>query len=227
MQRYAEQLILFSKSQQQPLAPPSPNLASPLPPSSSPLSPSSSHTSTSSPLFRTPPKTHSSPYAHTGPARAMGAIDAYGGTVAPDRTPNMRAVRAPPSSHSTHTFARHHNYTARDDDASSIVSTDTETTETEGGDTTDDEPTIRPPNSGSSCCGDALEDTASEGVFQANGTRDSRGGENELQSKSMERSVVDSPPGMESDGDRGDMTPELRVQRRVREVNEDIGMTSP
>lgn len=113
----------------------------------------------------------------------MGAIDAYGGSVAPDRTPGMRAV---------HT---------RDDDASSIFSETSTETETEGGDTTDDEPTIRPPNSASSCCGD-VEEPKGEGVFRADGEP-------------------------ERDRDRGDATPELRAQRRVREVSEDVGMTSP
>lgn len=117
----------------------------------------------------------------------MGAIDAYGGSVAPDRTPNMRAVQT------------------RDDDASSIFSETS--TETEGGDTTDDEPTIRPPNSASSCCGD-VEESQGEGVFRADNCGDS------------ERD--------DKDRDRGEATPELRAQRRVREVSEeDVGMTSP
>ncbi|KAG2151717.1 cyclin-domain-containing protein, partial [Suillus cothurnatus] len=118
MQRYAEQLILFSQSQ----PPESPSMPRPVTPSRSQQS-----------TFQTRP----SPTTVSGPARAMGAIDVYGGSVAPDRTPSMRAVRT------------------RDDDAASIVSTETDTeTETEGGYTTDDEPTIRPPNSSSSICGD-------------------------------------------------------------------------
>lgn len=117
----------------------------------------------------------------------MGAIDAYGGSVAPDRTPSVRAV---------HT---------RDDDASSILSETS--TETEGGDTTDDEPTIRPRNSPSSCCGDA-EESQSEGVFRADG--------------------VDHDSGRDDrDRDRGEATPELRAQRPVRQVSEDVGMASP
>lgn len=120
----------------------------------------------------------------------MGAIDAYGGSVAPDRTPSMRAV---------HT---------RDDDASSIFSETSTEADTEGGDTTDDEPTIRPPNSASSCCGD-VEEPQGEGVFRADGVRD-------------------DPERDDRDRDRGDATPELRAQRRVREVSEeDVGMTSP
>jgi len=117
----------------------------------------------------------------------MGAIDAYGGAVAPDRTPNMRAVRT------------------RDDDASSIFSETSTEAETEGGDTTDDEPTIRPPNSAGSCCGDA-EESQGEGVFCADGDRGD--------------SARD-----DRDRDRGDATPELRAQRRVREVSEDVGMS--
>ncbi|KAF8841283.1 cyclin-domain-containing protein [Paxillus ammoniavirescens] len=177
MQRYAEQLILFSRSQSQPSSSssPSPNPATP-----------------SHPFPRAPPTLPRSPSSSTGPARAMGAIDAYGGTVAPDRTPSMRAMRT------------------RDDDASSILSETSTEAETEGGDTTDDEPTIRPPNSGSSCCGDA-EDTQGEGVFLAEGIR------GDFSQEDRE----------DKDRDRGDATPELRAQRRLREVNKDVGMTSP
>lgn len=117
----------------------------------------------------------------------MGAIDAYGGPVLPDRTPNMRAVPT------------------RDDDASSIFSETS--TETEGGDTTDDEPTIRPPNSASSCYGDA-EESQGEGVFRAG-------------------AVGNDPERDDRDRDRGEATPELRAQRRMREVSEDVGMASP
>ncbi|KAN0097842.1 Cyclin domain containing protein [Tylopilus felleus] len=170
MQRYAEQLVLFSKSQSQ-VHPSS---------SSSSQSPATQLPRTPSTQFRSPPSSMSS-----GPARAMGAIDAYGGSVAPDRTPSTRAL---------HT---------RDDDASSIFSETSTETETEGGDTTDDEPTIRPPNSGNSCCGD-VEESQGEGIFRANG-----------------------PERDDKDRDRGDATPELRAQRRVREVSEDVGMTSP
>lgn len=163
----------------------------------------------------------------------MGAIDAYGGTVAPDRTPSMRPAHAP-SVHGYATSSSHHRYptnSSRDDDASSIVSTDTETTETEGGDTTDDEPTIRPPNSASSCCGDALEDQG-EGEFQPEGVREGEcnGSRGEGKDGSVER-LADKGIGrradVDGDGDRGDATPELRAQRRVREISEDIGMGSP
>ncbi|KIJ19809.1 hypothetical protein PAXINDRAFT_174415 [Paxillus involutus ATCC 200175] len=145
MQRYAEQLILFSRSQSQSQSQPS-----------SSSSPSPNPATPSHPFPRAPPTLPRSPsLSSTGPARAMGAIDAYGGTVAPDRTPNMRAIRT------------------RDDDTSSILSETSTEAETEGGDTTDDEPTIRPPNSGSSCCGDA-EDTQGEGVFLAEGIQVSK-----------------------------------------------------
>lgn len=173
MQKYAEQLVLFSQSQS---------------PSHSSASPSQS---TAAQLPRTPSTQFRSPASTwTGPALAMGAIDAYGGSVAPDRTPNMRAVPT------------------RDDDAdaSSIFSETSTETETEGGDTTDDEPTIRPPNSASSCCGSDLE---------------------EPQGESVDR-VADNPDRDDKDRDRGDATPELRAQRLVREVSEeDVGMTHP
>ncbi|KAG8218279.1 cyclin-domain-containing protein [Butyriboletus roseoflavus] len=167
MQRYAEQLVLFSRSQSQ------------------------SHPSSSSQSPRMPSTQIRSPTPSTsaGPARAMGAIDAYGGSVAPDRTPSMRAV---------HT---------RDDDASSILSETSTEAETEGGYTTDDEPTIRPPNSASSCHGDA-EEPQGEGVFRAHGVRD-------------------DPERDDKDRDRGDATPELRAQRLVPEISEDAGMASP
>lgn len=123
----------------------------------------------------------------------MGAIDVYGGSVAPDRTPSMRAVRT------------------RDDDAASIVSTDTET-ETEGGYTTDDEPTIRPPNSSSSICGDA-EECESAGEFRA---------------ATVEQSDECRQNGLDDkERERGDITPELKARRLVREISEDIGMASP
>lgn len=98
----------------------------------------------------------------------------------------------------------------RDDDTSSILSETSTEAETEGGDTTDDEPTIRPANSGSSCCGDA-EDTQGEGVFRADGIHEDASSEDRD----------------DKDRDRGDATPELRAQLRVREVSEDVGMTSP
>ncbi|KAG6333510.1 hypothetical protein ID866_5573 [Astraeus odoratus] len=236
MQKYAEQLVVFSQTHQ-PLSPSSSH------PSLSPSGPPSSSLST--PPLRSPPKPHSATYPHSGPARAMGAIDAYGGTVAPDRTPNMRAIRTPSSSshsapstayaaqhpHPNHHSHPHHHLNTRDDDASSILSTDTEATETDGGDTTDDEPTIRPPNSGSSCCGDALEDTGGqgEGVFQADGIRED-GERDDRQDRSVEsigEKRVNGHTDVEGDGDRGDATPELRAQRRVPEVSEDIGMASP
>ncbi|KAG1859020.1 cyclin-domain-containing protein [Suillus subalutaceus] len=174
MQRYAEQLILFSQSQ-----PPEP------PSVLRPVTPSRSQQS----------QTRSSPTTVSGPARAMGAIDVYGGSVAPDRTPSMRAVRT------------------RDDDAASIVSTETDTeTETEGGYTTDDEPTIRPPNSSSSICGDA-EECESAGEFRA---------------ATVEQGDECRQNGVEDkERERGDITPELKARRLVREISEDIGMASP
>ncbi|KAG1739896.1 cyclin-domain-containing protein [Suillus paluster] len=179
MQRYAEQLILFSQSQPPQL---SPTVPRPVTPSRSQQSPTL--------------QTRSSPTTASGPARAMGAIDTYGGTVAPDRTPSMRAVRT------------------RDDDAASIVSeTDTET-ETEGGYATDDEPTIRPPNSSSSCCGDA-EECESAGEFRAASVE---------QSDECRRNGVEDK---ERERERGDITPELKARRLVREISEDIGMASP
>lgn len=178
MQRYAEQLILFSQSQSHTLSSTSP---------SRPVTPSRSQESTF------PSRSSPQAPAASGPARAMGAIDAYGGSVAPDRTPNMRAART------------------RDDDATSILSeTDTET-ETEGGYTTDDEPTIRPPNSSSSCYGD-VEERESAGEFRA---------------ASVDESVQDGGTEKERERERGDMTPELKARRLVREISEDIGMASP
>ena len=100
----------------------------------------------------------------------------------------------------------------RDDDAASILSeTDTET-ETEGGYTTDDEPTIRPPNSSSSCYGDA-EESESAGEFRAANDESGQG------------RVADNE--RERERERGDITPELKARRLVREISEDIGMASP
>ncbi|KAI6168864.1 cyclin-domain-containing protein [Pisolithus thermaeus] len=229
MQKYAEQLILFSHSQQP--------VPSPVPSSSSSSSSTIPHPHSHLHL-RISPNTHSPTFSFSGPARAMGAIDAYGGTVAPDRTPSMRPAHAPSvlgyASHNASSSHHHNNYptnSSRDDDASSIVSTDTETTETEGGDTTDDEPTIRPPNSRSSCCSDVLEDE-SEGKFQPEDVREGEcDGKRAGGKDGLVETLVDKRVGrrgeVEGDGDRGDATPELRAQRRVREISEDIGMSSP
>lgn len=101
----------------------------------------------------------------------------------------------------------------RDDDAASIVSTETDTeTETESGYTTDDEPTIRPPNSSSSICGDA-EEYESDGEFRAATVEQS----DECRQSRME----------DKERERGDITPELKARRLVREISEDIGMASP
>jgi hypothetical protein len=102
----------------------------------------------------------------------------------------------------------------RDDDAASILSeTDTET-ETEGGYTTDDEPTIRPPNSSSSCYGDADENESAGEFRAASMDRHEESGQGGEADKEMER-------------ERGDITPELKARRLVREISEDIGMASP
>lgn len=164
----------------------------------------------------------------------MGAVDVHGNTAAPapDRTPSMRPLRPLSSlfAHSTHVNGTvdQYSHVIRDDDTSSILSTDTETTE--GGDTTDDELTIRP---ASSCCGDIEDDVESgaEELFETDGgvlteENDEKREEDRRRRASSVDGVGDKPGSMvcENGGDRGDATPELKAQKWI---SEDVGMASP
>ena len=128
MQRYAEQLVLFSQLRSE------------------------------SDLSAIPPKSSSSLSA---PMQAMGAVDAYGGSLVGS---THRPDYAPSVSTSTSTTANHKNggrtpqvrprepsYTngaVSETDASDVDTTSEAGTETDA--ETDDEPTIRPNHSGSS-----------------------------------------------------------------------------
>ncbi|KAH7930243.1 cyclin-domain-containing protein [Leucogyrophana mollusca] len=184
MQRYAEQLILFSQSQS--------------PSSSTPSTASSNTTANSHSPVLSPSQSHApSSTSSSGPTQAMGAIDAFGGRIAPDRTPSMR------SAHPHTDNARWQGERDDDADASSILSE----TETEGGDTTDDEPTIRPPNStcsSSSNYGDAG-DEEGEGEFKADDepegerqARDRGDATPELRARRLVREISEEDVGMSS-----------------------------
>lgn len=152
MQRYAEQLMVFSRSSDPALLLKHPAIQQPQPVASSSSASSSPHRQNkTSPLRVVSPK-------------GMGAIDAYGGHVPSSeshaasmakmqagvpklsypipRTPRSAGVNGhppPPPSPDT-------------PDDEDEVETETETeTETDGGSTTDDEPTIRPGGGGSVC----------------------------------------------------------------------------
>jgi hypothetical protein len=142
MQRYADQLILFSQGgaipSQETTAVPAPVVAE------------------APRLTKVPePPQHSAEVyrAYAGGPAAMGAFDAFGGKMLPD---SHASHRTPPATAVTHDRS----YDV--DDAASECGTEmTENTETgtEGGET-DDEPTIRPDRScaGSECGG--IEDDA-------------------------------------------------------------------
>jgi len=151
MQRYGEQLIRFSQHQTD--APPAATATSPAKPGNHLVSatvprgpgPAAAHPATRAPKPTSPTTTASVPsnahapsaYAdYAGGPRAMGAIDAYGGSLPTEddgvhRTPDGR-VRPPLSTASSYA-------TVPETDASDAAS---EYAETEGGET-DDEPTIR------------------------------------------------------------------------------------
>ncbi|KII89552.1 hypothetical protein PLICRDRAFT_610647 [Plicaturopsis crispa FD-325 SS-3] len=112
-------------------------------------------------------KPSSGPAASTTAMRAMGAFDAYGGSIASDPPPPSAYASAPapagsktpsasfaqpPITHSASSTSSTSSTSAHDQDDQSDAETEIET-ETEGGDTTDDEPTIRPAGSrASSSC---------------------------------------------------------------------------
>ncbi|EGN91484.1 hypothetical protein SERLA73DRAFT_164450 [Serpula lacrymans var. lacrymans S7.3] len=200
MQRYAEQLILFSSSQSQ-----------------NPSSPSNSSTTL--------------PYIHrnTGPTQAMGAIDAFGGRLVPDRTHDTSSAQSAPYPQSEPSSSRPESGDRTpslraqsradyEDDGASEGGVETEgeiETETEGGDTTDDEPTIRAPCSVASDSGDDSVDPDRAGPRLLDGDG---------------RECDEDVGGADRDArrERGDLTPELKA-RRTRELSEDsdIGMASP
>ncbi|KAK2462313.1 hypothetical protein APHAL10511_005619 [Amanita phalloides] len=168
MQRYGEQLILFSKSHTEYVSP----MSLSIPPSLTP-----DHTLAVTPVSYSRPSTLPSASAlaassrhpqHNDPCQAtnmrtMGAIDAYGGCVpgdAPKGYPMARQHNGPSSMDGSATGANFINRTpnarlVRRDSTSARDDTETETenetgtetgTETDADDTstTDDEPTIRP-----------------------------------------------------------------------------------
>lgn len=192
MQRYAEQLIVFSES-----GGPTLHLQSPIPPAN----------------HRPPTPSHPAPTIPTttaAPMHTMGAIDAYGGRIPSDaasssaplsvqngsannKTPSFRPQNSSPTpapiavpisitrvkskpTLRTRVLA---------DDSEPDTETETETeNETEGGWTTDDEPTIRPGCGGAgggesdcaSLCSTGTEDGDGDG-FYADGEDDDEDGE--------------------------------------------------
>ncbi|KAJ3857200.1 cyclin-domain-containing protein [Lentinula lateritia] len=119
MQRYAEQLILFSSNKS-----PSPGVSF-----SSSITPRPTATSATA-----PPQSND-----MVPMRCMGAIDAYGGPI-PGAESSASSSLPPPTNIP---FSQ-----SESEGAETETETETEAdTETDGGWTTDDEPTIRPPKS--------------------------------------------------------------------------------
>lgn len=218
MQRYAEQLVFFSNSTDNPLPPIAPVQTTPTLPSV------------------------------TAPMQAMGAIDAYGGRIPGDEDETARKplqhhyLQPGANGHlaQTQPHAPYRQYQpvvgpagvssysnssgsgsgsnktpsvrpryqrGQSDDASTETETETEETETDGGWTTDDEPTIRPAHSSAGSSSDdtrslcssissaSAEDTGDEGG-------DEGGEEDESVDDMVEMDVVDE------DGARGDRTPE-------------------
>lgn len=142
MQRYADQLVIYSHSIDSPLAP--------LPP----LSASSFNTS------RTP---HSNNLV--GPMQAMGAIDVFSGPIANNTGfqasyyhPPIQPSGQHPTAHQVHSHNDFHSANpdlvqpqrSMWDDNPTETETETEAGETDGGETTDDEPTVRPAHSSAS-----------------------------------------------------------------------------
>ncbi|KAF7982344.1 hypothetical protein HWV62_29062 [Athelia sp. TMB] len=198
MQRYAEQLIVFSEGSLPPTSPsPSPSPS----PSLAPTSPSPS-----------------SPNAKTNGMHAMGAIDAYGGSVAPTastsgtKTPSAR----PPGP------ARN---PSEDDDAASEAGTETET---EGGWTTDDEPTIRAGGAADrSDCASLCSTQTDEGDRDGDGFFAGDEGDVEVEDSEAQTRVGGGggTPGARA----GERTPEQRGVRREGEgsAGGDFAMASP
>lgn len=216
MQRYAEQLVLFSKS-----SPPADLSSFPYP------APTSSTLSSPSTLV-------------SAPTMTMGAIDAYGGR-APGRSSSTHSKEkdapqppfgsvngasslVPSSSH--HWSQRIPNGKMRQpsEDPETETETEAETeTETDGW-TTDDEPTIRPPHSSSSS-----EDSRSIcGSDTGDVDEDDDGLEN--CSKDHEMDVEDRgdrTPDRLQRGRDGERTPEGTFERRARRADRDHRMDSP
>lgn len=223
MQRYAEQLIVFSEGSLPPPSPspsPAPALAVPQP---------------------TSVKTN-------GAMHAMGAIDAYGGAVASSAsgalTPSARAYAPAPHPPAASTSTSASAYTASsttarspvdEDDAASEAGTETET-ETEGGWTTDDEPTIRPGGGADrSDCASLCSTRTDEGDREGDGFFAGDEGDGDLETGDSEARVGgevqehEKEGGSGTPGRGGERTPE---QRRVHQEGgaskeADFAMASP
>lgn len=220
MQRYAEQLIVFSESE-------------------SPLA--TTHTGIQIPPPPTPPI---SALPTSGPMQAMGAIDAYGGRMVSDDAYRSSASSSsePSSSHPQHNNVQNNNKTpsvrpqilgsyaampsmpvpVRTNSSTSIASssaeseaepdTDTETdagaeTSTEGGWTTDDEPTIRAGSGSRTGSGDQSESDCASlcSVDTEDGDLDEdEGREVEI------RGVFEGSETREGEGGKEERTPEQR-----------------
>ncbi|KAJ7755686.1 cyclin-domain-containing protein [Mycena maculata] len=189
MQRYAEQLILFSNA---------PHTPSSAPPSST-FPPSAS----SSSAGHVPPVV-------AAPMQAMGAIDAYGGRV-PDPSfsvPVTANGSLPPgpflngtasSSYASFTGFKTPRRPPVDDDTETETETETEGTETDGGWTTDDEPTIRP---GSTRSHSGSDDSRSLSSADDTGDEEEGEGDEEREGDEMEDVI---------EGEEGDRTPERAI----------------
>ncbi|TFK43046.1 cyclin-domain-containing protein [Crucibulum laeve] len=230
MQRYAEQLILFSRSSGVVVSTPLPVLS----PSITPSVPTSGSAVASVPApsingHHAPTIAKSS--STSAPMRAMGAIDAYGGQVPEDGARvgyanreggvlmNYQAQSTPKSK-----------VVEEDWDAQSTASSSADDTETETeGSTTDDEPTIRPAHSerrGSMC--------SERSEWSESGDADEKGRPGSTERNGRIAKEEDDDESMASDSEvegyvEGDKTPDrLGRGRGVRSrVDDDHRMGSP
>lgn len=222
MQRYAEQLIVFSESSSSGgLSPPQPPSQESQPrPSAAPSSPS---------------RTNGIASGVVGASmQAMGAIDAYGGRIASDESFQSASAAHPAATSSTSASlssartpsgAYHYNNKtpsvrpqipasyARASEPEPEADTDTETDAgTEGGWTTDDEPTIRPGQASRSTSGAETESESDCASLHSTATED--GDDDDVKGGGREVEIE-----IEGEG-RGERTPEQKGR-------EDYAMASP
>lgn len=212
MQRYAEQLIVFSEGS----LPPPPTSPAPAPALATPAPPTA---------------------GANGAMHAMGAIDAYGGVVGAGgaKTPSARAY-APtthPPAASTSTAPARSNSNSSSTAARSPVDEDDAAseaeTETEGGWTTDDEPTIRAGGADRSDCASLCSTQADEGDGEGDGFFAGEDGEGGGGGGHGRGEAPGKGGGGGTPGRGGGRTPEQRGVRREGSASADgdFAMASP
>lgn len=226
MQRYAEQLILFSNSTESPLTPSTPS--TPLLGNAASAGPSHAHPTSSS--------------APGGPSASIQGIP--GGAEPPSRQPQHHYLQ-PGSNGHDHTRPSYNGPTGSSsssgssssatvsgssyykrtpnafqqynggDDTETETETETEAGETDGGSTTDDEPTIRPTHSSAgsdtrSLCGSINSNSGAEDTGDEGGDEDTDGG---FGDDEQEEDGMDMEEQFSSEG-QGDRTPERLARGR-------------